>query len=59
MTYIITATCVRCGVCEPICPVDAIDSANEGEPYHIDPETCVDCGECDESCPVDAIYRKM
>ncbi len=39
MAYVITDSCVACGTCQPVCPVDAI---SEGDIYHIDPDTCID-----------------
>nr|WP_094228838.1 4Fe-4S binding protein [Methanolobus psychrotolerans] len=54
--YIITETCLSCGVCVSECPVDAI---SEGTPCTVDVAKCVDCGAFDEACPVDAIYCKM
>nr|WP_211231282.1 NADH-quinone oxidoreductase subunit NuoF [Halonatronum saccharophilum] len=48
--------CRACGVCEPVCPVDAI-SGQRGEVYKIDPEICIDCGVCAKKCPFDAIHK--
>lgn len=55
MTHIIAETCIACGACKPVCPVDAI---SEGEIYIIDPEKCIDCTACVEQCPVEAISLK-
>lgn len=52
MAYVITDSCVACGTCQPVCPVDAI---SEGDIYHIDPDTCIECGSCAEVCPSEAI----
>ncbi len=52
MAYVITDSCVACGTCLPVCPVEAI---SEGEIYHIDPDTCIECGSCAEVCPSGAI----
>ena len=50
---IILDSCVCCGACEYICPVDAI---YEGEDrYHVDHDKCIDCGACEEACPVHSI----
>lgn len=54
MAYVITDSCVACGTCQPVCPVEAI---SEGEIYHIDPDTCIECGSCAEVCPNDAIIQ--
>ncbi len=52
MAYVITDSCVACGTCLPVCPVEAI---SEGDIYHIDPDTCIECGSCAEVCPSGAI----
>ena len=54
----ITRECISCGMCEELCPVDAI-YASKGQgyaQYHIDPNKCVECGAClEHDCPADAI----
>ncbi|GAA0177579.1 4Fe-4S binding protein [Clostridium sediminicola] len=52
MAYIIKDVCIKCGACEPECPVNAISEGDEN--YVIDPNTCIDCGACASVCPVDA-----
>lgn len=57
MAHIIDAeTCMSCGACEAVCPVDAI--SEDDDTYVIDAEKCTDCGACTEECPVDAISQK-
>ena len=51
MAYVINDSCVACGTCAPVCPVEAI---SEGDIYVIDADKCIDCGACAEACPVDA-----
>lgn len=46
-------TCIACGACEGVCPVEAISEA-DGK-YVIDGGTCIDCGACEGVCPVEAI----
>lgn len=53
MAYTITDRCIKCGACEPECPVEAI---SEGDAqYVIDADLCIDCGACAAVCAVDAI----
>ncbi len=52
MSYRISDACIKCGACEPECPVNAISEGDEK--YIIDPELCIDCGACAAVCPVDA-----
>ncbi len=46
--------CTGCGMCEDICPVEAIilDSKETAEVVE---ESCIGCGLCASVCPVDAI----
>jgi len=60
MSMKITAECINCGACEPVCPRNAI--AEGGDVYVIDPEKCTECvdeGEqqCVLACPVDCIVK--
>ncbi|MFO7814707.1 MAG: NADH-quinone oxidoreductase subunit NuoF [Halanaerobiales bacterium] len=49
-------SCVVCGQCVKVCPVDAI-SKGDGKYYVIDEEVCISCGACAKKCPVDAIIQ--
>ena len=56
MAYKINQDCIKCGACEPECPVGAI---KEGDKiYVIDKNICIDCGACEPICPVNAISSK-
>ncbi|WP_394325441.1 4Fe-4S binding protein [Methanobrevibacter arboriphilus] len=46
-------TCIGCGECIPICPVNAI-WLEMPSPIHIE-DNCVFCGKCVSTCPVTAI----
>jgi ferredoxin len=54
MAYVINDSCVACGTCAPLCPVEAI---SEGDIYKIDADTCISCGTCAENCPSEAIHE--
>ncbi|OPY69614.1 MAG: 4-hydroxyphenylacetate decarboxylase activating enzyme [Syntrophorhabdaceae bacterium PtaU1.Bin034] len=44
--------CTGCGVCESLCPVNAINM--KGEKAATDRNICTGCGECVEDCPAQA-----
>jgi len=47
--------CIACGArCQSVCPVDAIEMNDRGEPI-IDNEICTVCRKCVKECPSDAI----
>ncbi|MCF7858804.1 MAG: 4Fe-4S binding protein [Candidatus Cloacimonetes bacterium] len=52
MALIITSECVKCCVCQDICPTSAIV---ESEEQFIITDACVECGKCLEACPIEAI----
>jgi ferredoxin len=61
MALKINETCIACGACEAVCPVEAI---SQGEEYYvIDPDTCVECEgyfdepQCKDVCPTDSIEK--
>ena len=47
-------SCVACGCCVKVCPLQAIKVVN-GITAHIDPEKCVGCGKCVAECPASII----
>jgi MinD superfamily P-loop ATPase len=46
--------CVECGICERVCPYDAIFMGDDLE-YVVDGDQCPSCNRCLDPCPVDAI----
>ena len=48
--------CNQCGVCEGVCPVNAIYDQNGV--YLVDEELCTGCEECVVACPRDVIFIK-
>ena len=53
MAYKIISTCTACGLCLPVCPIDAISAG--AQIYVIDQENCCDFEDCLAVCPVEAI----
>ena len=50
--------CSGCGLCDSLCPADAIYLHSEGDqdvPYLKYPEECWHCGSCRQDCPEGAI----
>lgn len=54
--YLITDSCVSCGVCSDECPVECISEGDDK--YVIDQDSCIECGACQAACPSDAIVEK-
>jgi len=56
LAYFINDDCIKCGQCEPECPVSCITEGDDK--YVIDESVCTSCGKCAEVCPVDAPKEK-
>lgn len=51
--------CIACGArCQSVCPVDAIEMNDKGEPI-IDNQVCTVCRKCVKECPSDAIENYL
>ena len=53
--YVIVDGCIECGICERVCPYDAIFMSDDFE-YVVDGALCPSCGRCLDPCPVDTIF---
>lgn len=51
---LIEKRCVRCGVCEEVCPVGAVTIADDSFPSY-DLDTCIGCAQCIAHCPQTAL----
>jgi len=49
-------TCIGCGACVGVCPVEAIKLEDDGKAV-VDENVCIDCGACVATCPVGAISQ--
>ena len=47
-------TCIGCGACACVCPVEALAFDDEGK-MECDKDTCIGCQACVGTCPVEAI----
>lgn len=52
--YVIIDGCIECGICERVCPYDAIFMSDDFE-FVVDGEKCPGCHRCKDPCPVDTI----
>jgi len=61
MSLHITETCISCGACEAVCPVNAISQG--ADHYDIDATKCVECKghfdepQCASVCPTDSCVK--
>ena len=46
--------CIYCGVCQAVCPEQAITVNKKEKKVTLNENKCVYCGKCIKSCPVDA-----
>lgn len=49
-----TASCVACGSCAKVCPVQAIEIVR-GITARVNQDKCVGCGKCAAECPASII----
>ena len=54
-TWIDVETCLGCGLCNVLCPWEALKVSTEDFINHVDEEKCVRCFICLNACPVEAI----
>lgn len=45
--------CIKCRICEKVCPVAAINWGNDV--FELDLDVCIGCAECITSCPTNAL----
>lgn len=50
-----TRRCILCGICQAICPVEAISI---GRTVMINQDLCTGCGQCVAVCPRQALFLK-
>lgn len=50
------ASCMHCGMCVAMCPVDALSIVTQSRMVLFDEDKCTACGMCLRICPVKAMY---
>ena len=52
------SSCIGCGRCATVCPVEAILQMSPKTPYFVLKEKCIGCGSCINQCPQNCILLK-
>jgi polyferredoxin len=50
-----SSSCVYCGRCEKVCPVQAITIDRKSKTINLSSYHCVQCNECTDACSLDAV----
>ena len=50
------ARCIRCDICERVCPAFVFDRDESGLPFIARQDDCQTCFLCEIYCPTDALY---
>ncbi len=48
--------CIRCDICERVCPANVFDKDGQGLPVIARQDDCQTCFLCEIYCPTDALY---
>ena len=51
--------CILCGMCQRVCPADAITVDRKAGNWTINPYSCVQCGNCTHECPKNCLTMNV